>query len=561
MTAAAAEDRGQGTGASVARRTALLFLVVSCLLSPASWSQADPAPAAPAASVRDVIYFGPAGPVRIRLRVSLDGRPADAVWNKAVESLFAYRDRNGDGVLDTQERAAFTAPTRPPRDIDVLGDGSVPPLRLTFPAREEKTSRAAFAEALRTAGQGAVALRVVAARADSRQLSAALFRHLDQNGDGRLSADELRAARDRLAVLDVDEDEFITAAELLSQAVGASGRRDRTVVLRPRQPDEPTDSAADLLFLTADGAQVVKQLLAARGGNRATALKASEFGTDAKAFAVLDKDGNGKLDTAELAAWLSQPPELELAVAFTPTTGRLTPTGTHRVEPNGSVAAAVPGGRFRFDPPDAGASLTSAWEKAADRLRAQFNELGRNSPVERRQLDRQPAVLPLFELADRDGTGRVARADAEAALKAVAPLARCRVEVVFADHGSGLFELLDRNGDGRLSPRELVEAVAVLNSFAGPDGTLGPADIVRRFRVRTAVESIPVGVLVPPTRAPIAAESSAPAGVPAWFVKMDRNGDGDVSLREFVGPIELFRKLDRNGDGLISADEAAAAGK
>jgi hypothetical protein len=33
---------------------------------------------------------------------------------------------------------------------------------------------------------------------------------------------------------------------------------------------------------------------------------------------------------------------------------------------------------------------------------------------------------------------------------------------------------------------------------------------------------------------------------------MDRNGDSDVSLREFLGPIEHFRKLDRNGDGLIS---------
>jgi hypothetical protein len=40
---------------------------------------------------------------------------------------------------------------------------------------------------------------------------------------------------------------------------------------------------------------------------------------------------------------------------------------------------------------------------------------------------------------------------------------------------------------------------------------------------------------------------------------MDRNGDGDVSLREFLGPLELFRKLDRDGDGLISPDEARAA--
>ena len=51
------------------------------------------------------------------------------------------------------------------------------------------------------------------------------------------------------------------------------------------------------------------------------------------------------------------------------------------------------------------------------------------------------------------------------------------------------------------------------------------------------------------------------AELPAWFLKMDRNGDGDVSLREFLGPIELFRRLDRDGDGLISPAEAGLAGK
>jgi hypothetical protein len=40
---------------------------------------------------------------------------------------------------------------------------------------------------------------------------------------------------------------------------------------------------------------------------------------------------------------------------------------------------------------------------------------------------------------------------------------------------------------------------------------------------------------------------------------MDRNHDGDVSRREFLGPRDQFDRLDRDKDGLIDPDEARAA--
>ena len=49
------------------------------------------------------------------------------------------------------------------------------------------------------------------------------------------------------------------------------------------------------------------------------------------------------------------------------------------------------------------------------------------------------------------------------------------------------------------------------------------------------------------------------AAGPNWFRKMDRNRDGDISRREFLGPRADFERLDRDHDGLIDAQEAASA--
>jgi hypothetical protein len=94
---------------------------------------------------------------------------------------------------------------------------------------------------------------------------------------------------------------------------------------------------------------------------------------------------------------------------------------------------------------------------------------------------------------------------------------------------------LDRNGDGTLQPTELPESLTV---------TIGRGNAV--FGAR------------PPVVVPGTSPAAGGAG-PKWFVHMDRNGDGDVSPREFPGPVETFRRLDRDGDGLLDANEAAQA--
>jgi Ca2+-binding EF-hand superfamily protein len=536
------------------RRTPVLCLL--CVLFTSAVSSADNP--APAGSVREAIYFGPAGPVRLRFHVTLDGRPVDAVWAEAVDELFKLCDRNGDGMLDAAERAVF-APPRRMRAADVVPEAATP-LRLTFDARQESVSRSAFAAAVRAAGFGPVTIGTVAGRPDSQQLSAALFRHLDRDGDGRLSETELKAARERLAFLDVNEDELLSPAELLGRAVSAAARQ--PVPLGMTAEETPGDSS-DLVVLTPDGGPAVKQLLAARGGGRATSLRPEEFGTDGPAFAALDKDGNGRLDTAELTEWLRQPADLEFDLAFGPpgTSAGLTPRDC-KVATDGKTAATE-GIRFRFEPPTGGPEMERAtWLTTSNRLREQFQHRSEKPKPDRpAPFDGLPALM---DLADRFAGGKANPQDVDRILKALAPLAGCRVTVTFYDRGGGLFELLDRNGDGQLSPRELVGAAMVLKPFARPDGAVGPTDLPRHLEIRSAVRSVSVLPSPPAAFGPqptpgAKAENSGRPSAPDWFIRMDRNGDGDVSLREFLGPIELFRKLDRDGDGLISPSEAWAA--
>jgi hypothetical protein len=40
---------------------------------------------------------------------------------------------------------------------------------------------------------------------------------------------------------------------------------------------------------------------------------------------------------------------------------------------------------------------------------------------------------------------------------------------------------------------------------------------------------------------------------------MDRNGDGVVTRREFLGTKEDFQRIDSNGDGVITPEEADRA--
>lgn len=107
----------------------------------------------------------------------------------------------------------------------------------------------------------------------------------------------------------------------------------------------------------------------------------------------------------------------------------------------------------------------------------------------------------------------------------------------------GLFDRLDADRDGQLSVAELRAAKSILAGWSPTDAGV-------------SLVIVP-GVAKPPA-VPLVRTFAREAG-PAWFRALDKNGDGFVSAREFLGTAEQFRTLDADGDGLVSPDEAEKA--
>jgi Ca2+-binding EF-hand superfamily protein len=171
----------------------------------------------------------------------------------------------------------------------------------------------------------------------------------------------------------------------------------------------------------------------------------------------------------------------------------------------------------------------------------------------------------ILDIADRNGDDKLQEQELHAYLDLVSGGVGTQVTVSLVETGRGLFQALDANGDGQLSIRELRNAWARLSACdSDGDGLISRAEIPQQYRLAlsqggaAAVPRPPVPVVGGGMVGPGVARP-APTRGPLWFRKMDRNGDGDVSRREWLGTEEDFKRIDTDGDGLISVEEAERA--
>ncbi len=168
----------------------------------------------------------------------------------------------------------------------------------------------------------------------------------------------------------------------------------------------------------------------------------------------------------------------------------------------------------------------------------------------------------VFKMMDRDGDGKVYEKELMAYVDKVEEMqsratTSC-VTLTFADNGRGLFELFDSDRDGRLSLRELKQLPHLVDEV-GKDGAIAPEHIPLSYLFSLEQGSGGGGPNPYAVFEAMGINADRPAAKgrgPLWFQKMDRNRDGDVSRREWLGSEALFRRIDTDGDGLISLEEA-----
>jgi Ca2+-binding EF-hand superfamily protein len=317
---------------------------------------------------------------------------------------------------------------------------------------------------------------------------------------------------------------------------------------------------------------------ASAGDNK---LSRDEFAIDPKAFARADADADGAIDTEELRRHLSRiTPDLELGVNLPARPGG---ESTIAVAGSGGIAGTLPPGvkvkhlgrgdvEIAVDEVRLEIHVEDGDRDAANAKRgfmAQFEAADKNNDgyLEKKELTEDRAhpspLAGLFDLLDRDGDGKLYPKEMDAFVDAQAEAARSRLVLSASDQGRAIFAILDLNRDRRLGLRELRGTLDRVASWdRDGDGKITAEEIPHHYQLtlsRGSLSGLGAG------QAAVIATSMGPpppvaAGAgPGWFLKMDRNGDGDVSRREFLGSRAQFDRLDRDKDALLDASEASAA--
>lgn len=527
---------------------------------------------------QDLLFFGPLRPVWIRLHVTVDGRGFREAWRANVRRLFADADTDHDG------RVPLAAP---PLTAEQSKTESVAGLakQAAVYLRQEVAAATADLEKLAREHGNAVTLSVfeehfrrtappfaLAVGVGRTSAGQALFPLLDANGDQQLTSDELNAAEARLRIRDFDDNESLTRTELVDAP-------NSSLAALAQAADERQSSAmplaGPLAMLDRTPAEAIVQTLLAEydrdhDGRLSTAGAAAEILPTADQLARLGATPGDELTAKHLEQFHSGSPDLDLKIEL----GKVAIASRRAGGTRGRRAAddTAPAARLKQRP-------DGSWEVLLDDARIYLRRNNRdpsknadpgpglptfdadnNGYLDEKELAAIPNLAGAFAGIDSDGDGKIFASELNAYRDRQNRAASVRLLLEVFDKGQELFDHLDRNDDYRLSTRELHAAAEMVKQIdANHDGRLSASEIPQQVELELSRNT--PGAAVTERRSIRSGDRvrTAVKRGPSWFQKMDRNDDGEVSPREFLGAAALFKQLDLDHNGVIDANEAEAA--
>jgi len=455
-------------------------------------------------------------------------------WKDYFSAMFDFADRNRDGTLDEREAANV-----PPSnlllaiwrgDFDNLPAGSV-----TF-AKAKKTSEEtqliSKAEFIAYFHKQQIHLPELQSQpnADSLQSweSRWLFEQLAAP-ETECSAESFRTASRRMRRFDTNDDERWSIDEIRHAARLDRAKSDETRNVKP-------PPKVSLVPIHTFGEEFKQRKYS--GGEFSYPEFMEDTPENPRGYLALSKPRmGGKVD--------KKPSEMALL----------------GIRGQSNLGQLILSTRFAIG--DGLARFATAHQSMAQQF--EIDDLNHDDKLDREELERSPqmeAFTILRKIADRDDDGRLSLNELNDFMKLQMLIVERWVTVTVADVGPPLFDTLDLDGDGAISLRELTHGWLRVQSWDGKDPAGG-----RSQDGRVTWNDIPYQLNFtfsygPPRKRDTAkAESNSAVAAPVWFQKMDRNGDGDVSRREFLGAAEVFRTIDVDGDELISPLESEAARK
>lgn len=491
-----------------------------------------------------MVFLGPEQVVPIEIRIQSQEGPT-ARRRKLAEMLLVRFDTDKDGQLSSAEAAKLPAGAKP--SGTPLGDSWK---SLDLPPHDQQLG---LNELVAFVDRELGPTFQISTRPPRLAQSVQLVERIDQDGDSAVSVGEIERSLAPLRQSDLDDDEAVSVGEL--QPFPRRG------IVRQATP-QPIDSP--FISVSRSGeVETASERIVNRYGQGKAAVPLSVVGEVGQSA---DRDGDGQLNPEELKGWLNQK-KPEWVVTANLNRNRASTVTVRSASDNSKMPATKPGPRAAITLAGAGVEFVvqnnSAEQLDASRMygtRFLQSDRDKNGYLNDMEFPGLQLNVPFGDV-DANSDGMLMRDELSTFVSFDAIAIQARMELMVADVGGTLFELLDANTDRRLTPRELREGFGRLTSVdRNQDQKIAQSELESRYQLtfsfgRNQIFTPRVGGMDAPVTARLRNQNNGPV----WYRRMDRNQDGDITWREFLGTRDQFQNLDASGDGLISREEADAA--